>query len=240
MPDVVEDIVKSVQEGWKQGKEQAARRNVQLSYWSRLFEGLSFSPQRLFRMVADNLKLRKVPDLELQFTIYPESGILSSRRLYLQMRRERLVFEIGAGPFGSGFFVSSRLFERRREAGFLQFFVAACIVGFCGLLALGFGGWIWATIAITGVIALFWSAMRLASMRGWLWLHRTLPDVGIIGPIYQRLFWPFTYHRQDQSNCYCAAVHASLMQAIDEMTNEQGARALEGDERKPFMKEFYR
>lgn len=101
--------------------------NKQLSYWCKLFDNFNFSPKEFYGMLGKNLETRDIPDLEPQYIMMQQSGVLSAKRLYMQLRRERLVFELRAAPFGTGFFVSSRLFDRRREANLFQ------VAGICFL-----------------------------------------------------------------------------------------------------------
>ena len=109
---------------WKEAKDEAkaaeAKRNRLLSYWNHLFDKPLCSPSEFYAEVEENLGNRQVPNLEQGQILMHEKNILSRARLYLQMRRERLVFEICAAPFGTGFFVSSRLFDRRRVATWLD------------------------------------------------------------------------------------------------------------------------
>src|SRR5437867_10644168 len=93
----------------------------QLSYWCKLFDNFNFSPKEFYAMTTKNLEGREIPDLEKQFIMFQQSGVISAKRLYMQLRRERLVFEVCAAPFGTGFFVSSRLSDKRREANLLHF-----------------------------------------------------------------------------------------------------------------------
>ncbi|MBU6399315.1 MAG: hypothetical protein KGS61_03270, partial [Verrucomicrobia bacterium] len=219
---------------------EAAKRNKLLSYWCRLFESLSYSPQDLYTSVLANLSLRDVPALETTGVKYRQSGLFSPERLYLQLRRERLVFEICGAPFGTGFFVSSRLFDRHREPTLLDYLVIFAVLSFMGAFT-GFQyGWTWSLIETTGMIALAWSLMRLGVALPVDSVDRVLSDLPCIGPVYDLLFHPDTYYRQDLNHCYREAVHNALMQAIDGIVNEKGLKPLSGEERRPTLRSLDR
>lgn len=232
MSDPVSEIVNEV-------KAELAKRNVLLSYWCKLFENFSFSPQELYATVERNLEARKVPGLEPDAVLIRQGGPFSPKRLYLQLRRERLVFEIGAAPFGAGFFVSSRLFDRRREPSFWDFMFLLLFLGLCGAPVAYRFGWVWSVITVTGILALLWTIMRLAALETMAWFDRVLSDLPFIGPLYDRFFHPDTYYRQDTNNAYRETVHQAVMQAVDEMRTQKGLKPLTDDERRPTLGEFH-
>jgi hypothetical protein len=55
--------------------------------------------------VETALEERQVPDLKYARVEWPEGGMLSDRREYLRITRERL--DVCGAPFGTGFFVPS-------------------------------------------------------------------------------------------------------------------------------------
>ena len=73
-----------------------------------LIENFSTSADEFYRAVEDELAEKNVPDIELTRELFAEGGLLSSQRQYLRMRRERLVFDVCAAPFGTSFFFSVR------------------------------------------------------------------------------------------------------------------------------------
>ena len=99
-----------------------------ISHWCVLFDDCVYSPKDFYESVERNLLRRQVPDLLRDYILLHEGTLFSNRRLYYQMRRERIVAEICAAPFGSGFFVSSRLFDRRRRAFIFDYILALGIL----------------------------------------------------------------------------------------------------------------
>lgn len=54
---------------------------------------------------------------------FSEGGLLSAKRTYLRMTRERLVFDICAAPFGTAYFFSCRFAELPAEVKLWQLLV---------------------------------------------------------------------------------------------------------------------
>ena len=150
-----------VEEFFADVEASEGNRNQLLSYWCDLYPNLNYSPKELYALVAKYLEAQQVPALEASHVMMRESGAFSSARLYFQLRREKLVFEMCAAPFGTGFFVSSRLFDRRREANWFHIGLVVCatilLIAGGALLVMAKFGWVWGAIAFTGAIALIWS-----------------------------------------------------------------------------------
>lgn len=243
--DAISGVVDSVKESWAAAKSEAARRNVQLSYWGEWFDGLKYSRRQFYATVARKLEECQVPDLEPEIVLMKQGGIFSAERLYLRFRRERLVFEICAAPFGRGFFVSERLFDRRREARLLHlllFFGFAAIVVISLSLALFFSlaakfglqaGLLWALVVFSGLVIFVVSVFRFGGKGLAKWVGQTFPEIPFVGPVYEFFFQPNTYFRQDTNACYRTVVHQMVMEAIDEMTKANGIRQLTEEQRRP-------
>lgn len=171
-----------------------------------------------------------------------ESGRFSSERLYLRFRRERLVFEICGFPFGTGFFVSSRLFDRRKTAKWYHFLLLLLLIDVCvaPVAALLPRNWVYAVILETGAIALLWTVMRVAAAEIIPFLDRTLSDLSLLGLVYDRLFHPNTFYRQDTNNAYRLAVDSAVRSAVDEMRNQKGLKPLTDEEWRPVLRDLQR
>lgn len=103
-----------------------------ISHWCHLFEGVSQSPQVFYRELASAIERRVISHIRMNMVEFPEGGWFSDHRLYLQVWRKNLVFEICAAPFGSGFFVSWWL---RQPEGCLVYLFAVPIIGRLAWLA---------------------------------------------------------------------------------------------------------
>jgi hypothetical protein len=79
-----------------------------LGHWIAFHDNFSFPPQEFFDTVEKELEARKIPGLEISRVDFSEGGLLSDRRIYLRLFRERLALYTCASPFGTGYFFSCR------------------------------------------------------------------------------------------------------------------------------------
>jgi len=79
-----------------------------IEHWYSPVDNFEFATADFYQMIEKELSARKVPNLEISNVEWSEGGMLSDKRKYLRLRRERLVFDICAAPFGSSYFFSFR------------------------------------------------------------------------------------------------------------------------------------
>lgn len=83
-----------------------------ISRWHHLFENCNLSAQEFYVRVEQALKSREVPGVAFSRVEHSEGGVLSAKREYLRVSREKLTFDICAAPYSKGFFFSWWLVER--------------------------------------------------------------------------------------------------------------------------------
>jgi hypothetical protein len=238
--DMVSEVIDSLTEGWKEAKAEQVKRATPLYYWCQPFKDFQFPPQQFYGLVEKHICQWQVPELLQGKILLHEGTVFSKRRLYLQMRRERLVFEICVAPFGTGYFVSSRLFDRRRDAGLLDYLMAFILVALASAIAWKEWGTV-PSVVITGVlVTTLWSVMRLGIATDFAWLDEKLCEIPWFGPIYETLFHPDTYYRQDRNNIYREAVHSAVIDSVAEMRAEKGLRPMTELESRPTIAELRR
>src|SRR5580692_8952823 len=88
-----------------------SRKADVLDHWIALVENFDLSSGDFYTSVETELKTRDLPGMDLSRVEFAEGGILSGKRTYLRMVRERLVFDVCAAPFGKTFFFSCRFAE---------------------------------------------------------------------------------------------------------------------------------
>ncbi len=233
-----ENAIKSVSDSVSSKKSDSIE-NQQLSYWCKLFEKPLCSPQEFYALVEENLSKWNVPALSGGYIDLREGNIFSDKRLYLQLNRELLVFEVCAAPFGTGYFVSARLFDRRRYAT-LKDFIGLLI--FIGLLSavfwymIGFLQTVFLMLfALIGVVGLIKSASPSLIRK----MDGAFPQLPCIGPIYESLAHPLTNFRIDQNNMYQQAVHQAVMTTVDALNQKVGIKPLTAEERKPTIRQMF-
>lgn len=222
------------------GERLQARGSEELAQWAKLLEQFNYSPREFYKLVEKNLDLRQVPGAGAELRLLREAGILSPERLYLSVRRERLVFLLCAAPFGSGFFVSSRLLDYRSEANLLHYLAGLALLGGAGFAAFAKWGLVPGLFTLGLLFTLAWSVFRQAVAEGCEWLDDRLVATPVLGPLYESFFRPDTYYRRDTAEMFRQAVHNAVMQAMDEMTTEKGIRGLSTEERTPVLRNLYR
>ena len=209
-----------------------------LSHWCTLIENLQASPLQFYQSVEAALQRRQVPQTKNDRVDYKESGVLSAKREYLHVTREKLVFDVCGAPFGTGFFVSWWLVEEKPNLNpLLKILTVVVILGLVGGTLNLFGMFL-GTVAICVVVPGALAIINNMTIDGSLNddFIRVLP---LIGPLYEWLFKSATYYRIDTMLMFQKAVHNAVLEVIDEVTTAKGLRALGEGDRKPVMREFY-
>lgn len=204
-----------------------------ISHWYVPIDHFDYSSVDFYEKIEATLESRKVPGLEIKREEINEGGLLSDKRLYLRLKRERLVFDICAAPFGTSFFFSFRLVEQPLGIKPLQI-----IIFFIGLL-IAFG----ILSAIIGLTKAF--ILMLFLMIGSVFLMRNMIAMGlqnldaslikipIIGSLYECFFRKETYYREDTRLMYLTTVETITQTVVDEVTAAKGIKLIKRYERTP-------
>jgi hypothetical protein len=82
---------------------------VQYAHWHHFFEDVPVSSAHFYKSLEENLTTKKVPEIAISQVDKLEGGPVSPKRTYLELKRDWLTYHVCVAPFGTGFFVSSRL-----------------------------------------------------------------------------------------------------------------------------------
>jgi hypothetical protein len=211
-----------------------------IDHWYSLVPGFNVSAKEFYEAVEKELKDRKVPGLEMFQVDFAEGGLLSAKREYLRMTRERLVFDICAAPFGTAFFFSCRFAEIPAVIQLWQLLVvlvgslmiAGLIFKLAGII-LGIG------ILIVGFIAAIY-LLRNAVSLGLKDLDATLIKSPVVGPIYENWFRKETYYRQDTRLMYRDTVNDVVKAKVEETTGAKGIKLIKFNDYSPILGELYK
>lgn len=208
-----------------------------ISHWYTLIENLQASPLAFYQSVEGALQRRQIPDTQNSRVDYKESGLLSARREYLHVTREKLVFDICGAPFGTGFFVSSWLVEKRPSLAVI--FKVVALVAMLALVSASVSNY----GLMNGLLLIVITVPAILYVANGIVTQNELSDdfirvLPLIGPLYEWLFKPGTYYRIDTMLMFQQAVHNAVLEAVDELTTAKGLRALSEGDRKPIMREF--
>src|SRR5579862_4407356 len=84
------------------------RRGEILDSWILFADSFSFPPQEFYEAIDKEMSARNIPSMEISREDFSEGGVLSDKRIYLRLFRERLALYTCAAPFGTGYFFSFR------------------------------------------------------------------------------------------------------------------------------------
>jgi len=200
------------------GSRKAKKADV-LSHWYTLVDQFNIPCRDFYAGVEQELTFRKVPGLRISRVEFSEGGILSANREYLRMKRERLVFDICAAPFGTAYFFSMRFAELPEDAPWWRWI--PIIASFFLIW------WLWLQpreYGIAGHVA--GTVVVLLILCFILWL---------IGDASTE-----SYYRQDTRLMYLEVVNAVVKQKIAEYTSSHGIHLLNIRQHSPLMEDLYR
>ena len=196
------------------------RRPEVFDHWYVFVPDFACSTQDFYRAVETELKYRGVPNLEMSRVEHSEGSILTGRREYLRLRRERLLFEVCAAPFGTSWFFSCRFAQFRLGLRLWHLILLAVAffyiwVGFEMLLG---------TIGTAFFVAFFLSLIYIAKVAGaekGIDVDSKLMRIPVIGPVYEVFFRRNTYYREDTRIMYVELVDAVVRSKVKEFAGEQ-------------------
>lgn len=208
--------------------------------WCQLLENLSASPSDVYATVQKCVEARKVPGLETTREFWHEGGAISAKREYLRFARERLVFEICAAPFGTGFFLSFRATVIPLVIDPLAIFCFLFLVGAALAATVSLFGLLWGAIILVFSLCVLIFSMRTAVASVLADVDRVLMKTPLVGPLYELFLRHDTYYRLDTRAMYAQAVQNAVSEAFQSMFGDQGVNLLSATVSKPVMENIYR
>ena len=223
------------------------REAVVLNHWIAMADGFHCPPAEFYKSVEAAVSERKVPGLDLVQVEFAEGGMLSDKRLYLRMLRERLVFDICAAPFGDSFFFSCQFAEIPLVVNVWQLLVVLVVLYFATSISLvlfikvfGISGLWLCPFAWIVACALAIYTMRNAVAMGLANLDETLIQMPIIGTIYEAWFRRETYYRHDTRLMYLEIVSGVVKKLAEDAVAAKGLKLVRQYEQAPILGELYK
>jgi len=204
-----------------------------IEHWYAPVDNFQFVTADFYQRIEKELIARKVPGLEISRVEWSEGGLLSDKREYLRLKRERLVFDICAAPFGTSYFFSFRFVELPLGIKPLELiiFLAGIAIIF-GILAKLFGT-AWGVLALLAILAGGIYVLRNSSALGLQTLDGALMKFPVIGPLYEVFLRKDTYYRQDTRLMYLTTVNDITEMLVQEVTAAKGIKLLKQYDRRP-------
>ena len=204
-----------------------------IEHWFVPIDNFQFVTADFYQRIEKELTARKVPGLEISRIEWSEGGLLSDRREYLRLRRERLVFDICAAPFGTSFFFSLRFVELPLGIKPIELLIFCIGVGIMLALLIKWLGAILGLIALVALLGGGIFVIHNSPAPGLKHLDAKLMKAPVIGPLYELFLRKDTYYRQDTRLMYLSTVDAITKALVDEVTSAKGIKLVKRYERTP-------
>ncbi len=218
-----------------------------LSHWYAPVPNYNASTEEFYAAVEQELKAQQVPGLQVSRVDFAEGSVVSAKRTYLRLTRDRLVFDVCAAPFGVNYFYSCRFAEQPKVVGLGELIALAVVLVFSLVTSFGLclkvfgilGPFMWPLCWI-GFILLAIYTMRNSAAMGLADLDATLLKIPILNSIYEAWFRRETYYRVDTRLMYMTVVEGVVKKLVEETTAAKGVTLLTEYEHAPILRELYR
>jgi hypothetical protein len=197
-----------------------------LSHWYALVPDFQTTSDEFYTEFEQELKLRQVVGLSVSRQEFVEGSLLSDKRVYLRMIRERFVFDICAAPFGTSYFFSCRFAIIPPVIRLWEILVF--LVGLGILFEISrrlFGSFFGIFVFFVAFVAGAW-LLRNSIGLGLEDLDRTLTRLPVIGALYERFLRRETYYRLDTRLMYHDIVLDIMMTKVANLTDAKGIKLL--------------
>jgi hypothetical protein len=208
------------------------------SHWHHRCEHISVSVEPFYNLVLQQLANKQIPHLQTSKVLWNEGGVISPKREYLRIMLDSNIFDICTAPFGNGTFFSCWVAEKHPSP------LWGTLIG---LLLVSIGLFTFVLSFIIPIIGFFlWIICVMVVLVGIPFLILILPHhlqayvwvTPFLGPLLERLIAPVTYYKIDTSIMAESAIYEAVQEAVAQVTQAQGYRALTLEEKKPIMKGF--
>ena len=212
-----------------------------LNHWIASADNFTLPPQEFYEAVEKQLATIKIPGLEISREEYAEGGLLSDKRVYLRMVRERLAFDVCAAPFGTRYFFSSRTVYSPVVVQLWHIIaVIALLTGvFYGVNHL-LNNVTLSLLAVGGLVLAVMLMFRNVGLMGLHDVDALLLKLPAIGTIYERFFRKETYYRHDTRLMYLDTIPAIIEGLADEFTANKGVKLIRQYQIAPILGELYK
>lgn len=212
-----------------------------ISHWHTLIDGFNTSSLDFYNAVEEAVKAREVPDAKFSRVEFKEGGFASASRVYLRVERGRVAFDIGAAPYGRGFFFTWWMSRLGPEHPFLYLlgFALAVLIG-APLLALPFRNSCSYLFVLPGTFIAVIVGLAILARQGVFGAEEDIMAIPIVGWLYERIFSPITYHSMDTAVMFQESVRRAVNEVIDGLVSSQGLRALSESDKAPTIRDLTR
>jgi len=210
------------------------------SHTCTLTPGIHFSAQEFYDTLTSVIRDKQWPGVELLRIRYTEAGLLSHKREYLRIIRQRHLFDICAATFGKDYFFSIRESEIPAVVdarAFLVLIIAFAVILFASIKIFGT---IFGSVAFGFVlVVLVWFLFNVLKL-GLTKVDSIFIQLPVIGPVYEAWFRKSTFFEEDTRIVFLQSVTELVKQSIEQTTSAKGIRFLSSLERQPILDQLYK
>lgn len=211
-----------------------------LDHWIAFHDSLALPPQDFYESIEKALQARKVPGMEISREEFAEGGLVSDRRIYLRLFRERLAIYTCAAPFGAGYFFSCRVVYVPALVRLWHILFALASLAIIGKVLIAPLGLTFAVVAIVALLFALAGVMHNAATAKVADLDALLLKIPMISTIYEDWFRADTYWRDDTRAIYVQQIPQVIRELADEMTAAKGAKLMQQYRYAPIFGELYK
>lgn len=211
-----------------------------LDHWIAFLDNFSFSPQEFYAAIEKELQARRIPGLSLAREEFAEGGLLSDKRIYLRLFRERLAIYTCASPFGSGYFFSCRTVHVPALVRLWHIVAALLFFGIVGGLLIIPLGVLFAGIAMVALMFALAGVLRNASASAFGDMDALLLKIPGVATIYEDWFRAETYWREDTRTVYLQRIPVLIRELAEEITAAKGAKLVQQYQCAPVLDDLYK
>jgi hypothetical protein len=208
-----------------------------LDHWIAFHDNFSFSPQEFYDAIEKELQARKIPGMEISHEEFAEGGMLSDKRIYLRLFRERLALYTCAAPFGTGYFFSCRTVYVPALVRLWHIIAALAFFSIVGGILVKPLGIMFAAVAMVALMFALAAVLGNAAMSD---LDTLLLKIPVVATIYEDWFRADTYFRQDTRLFYLQQIPNFIKELAEDITAAKGARLEQQYQLPPILGELYK
>lgn len=215
-------------------------RGEVLDHWISFTDGFSFSSEEFYAQVENELKSRNIPNLTISRQEFTAGGMLSDKRTYLRLMRERLAFDACAAPFGEVYFFSCRTLY---VPALVRLWHILAVLSFLTLVEgvlIQPLGLVFATVAVVALMFAMAEVLRNAAAATLGNLDSVFLNIPVISTIYQNWFREDTYYRYDTRLVYLKILPDLIKELAAEVVAEKGVKLKRQYERTPVFGQLYK
>lgn len=204
---------------------------LKYDHWT--LEQFEYSPELFYQSIEAEFAARSIPGLMVERIAHKEGGLLSAKRTYLRIRRERLVFDVCFASFGTFWFISRRYAVIPHILRVWELLVFLVVLGMvAGFYTSLFGRTLGLTIFGASLLGMF-LLMRNLVLEGLHDVDLALIQLPVVGSIYETYFRRDSYYRQDTRSAYVSIVDVILTAKVNQLIEENGANLVAYDDQTP-------